>query len=179
MRLIILSSLLLLLFSCKAPQRPMMATPMTQEAIQTLNEGTYYVYSQPLEKQEPLFFPLLPKEYQEEALPISRFNLQVKADTLYVSYQKVKDTTTVTVTQAFKGKQKKNFWRRYNKFRVLPFIPFYIQVDIDRIRIAPDAEGNLLVEVYQDLQIAVPIAFSQFFRTFYDTFIFKRTTSTP
>jgi len=45
-------------------------------------------------------------------------------------------------------------------------------VDIDRIRIAPDKDGNLLVEVYRDRQGAV--MFVQFFNTYYDTFVFKR-----
>ena len=102
------------------------------------------MYSEPIEKQAPLFFPLLPKEYQEKAQSSSKFKLQVKADSLYVSYQKVKDSTkTVTMRAGFKGKQKKNFWQRYNRSRIYPFIPIYLGVDIDRIRIAPNKDGNL------------------------------------
>lgn len=173
MRTITFVLLSLLLFSCKTVQRPKMIAPMDEATIKTLNEGTYYVYSEPMEKQAPLFFPLLPKEYQETALPLSRFKLQVKADSLYVSYQKVKDsTTTVRMVAGFKGKQKKNFWQRYNRFRIYPFIPIYLGVDIDRIRIAPDKDGDLLVEVYKDRQGAV--MFVQFFNTYYDTFVFKR-----
>lgn len=173
MRTIAFIVLSLLLFSCKTAQRPKMNTPLDEAAIKTLNEGTYYVYSEPIEKQTPLFFPLLPKEYQEKAQSSSKFKLQVKADSLYVSYQKVKDsTTTVTMRAGFKGKQKKNFWQRYNRFRIYPFIPIYLGVDIDRIRIAPDKDGNLLVEVYRDLQGAVFLI--QFFNTYYDTFVFKR-----
>ena len=173
MRTITFVLLSLLLFSCKTVQRPKMTASMDEAAIKTLNEGTYYVYSDPMEKQAPLFFPLLPKEYQETALPLSRFKLQVKADSLYVSYQKVKDsTTTVRMVAGFKGKQKKNFWQRYNRFRIYPFIPIYLGVDIDRIRIAPNKDGDLLVEVYKDRQGAV--MFVQFFNTYYDTFVFKR-----
>ena len=69
-------------------------------------------------------------------------------------------------------KQKKNFWQRYNRFRIYPFIPIYLGVDIDRIRIAPNKDGDLLVEVYKDQQGAV--MFVQFFNTYYDTFVFKR-----
>ena len=72
----------------------------------------------------------------------------------------------------FKGKQKKNFWQRYNRFRIYPFIPIYLGVDIDRIRIAPNKDGDLLVEVYKDRQGAV--MFVQFFNTYYDTFVFRR-----
>ena len=178
MRTIAFIVLSLLLFSCKTVQRPKMTAFMDEAAIKTLNEGTYYVYSEPMEKQAPLFFPLLPKEYQETALPLSRFKLQVKADSLYVSYQKVKDsTTTVRMVAGFKGKQKKNFWLKNALFttkkrRIYPFIPIYLGVDIDRIRIAPNKDGDLLVEVYKDRQGAV--MFVQFFNTYYDTFVFKR-----
>ena len=173
MRTIAFIVLSLLLFSCKTVQRPKMTTLMDEAAIKILNEGTYYVYSEPIEKQAPLFFPLLPKEYQEKAQSSSKFKLQVKADSLYVSYQKVKDSTkTVTMRAGFKGKQKKNFWQRYNRFRIYPFIPIYLGVDIDRIRIAPNKDGDLLVEVYKARQGAV--MFVQFFNTYYDTFVFKR-----
>ena len=70
----------------------------------------------------------------------------------------------------FKGKQKKNFWQRYNRFRIYPFIPIYLGVDIDRIRIAPDKDGNLLVEVYRDRTRRCVLI--QFFNTYYDTFVF-------
>ena len=53
MRTITFVLLSLLLFSCKTVQRPKMIAPMDEAAIKTLNEGTYYVYSEPTAQRIP------------------------------------------------------------------------------------------------------------------------------
>ena len=89
------------------------------------------------------------RKYKRDSLPLT-FSVETKNDSLFLWYKIAKDSSLVTIKEAYKGTKKQKFWRKYFSFVVIPFFPIFAKTNIDRIRIGKDREGNLLVQNYYD-----------------------------
>ena len=89
------------------------------------------------------------RKYKRDSLPLT-FSVETKNDSLFLWYKIPKDSSLVTIKEAYKGTKKQKFWRKYFSFVVIPFFPIFAKTNIDRIRIGKDREGNLLVQNYYD-----------------------------
>ena len=138
-KILFILSLLFLLASCKSSRIDM----------SVLNDKSYSAYSEINKDSLSTYFFFLEDE-KENKKSIHRFNVQFKGDSLYVIYDKKKDSVLTTIKKGYKGKQKKSFWRFYSSFRIIPLFPFFSDINIYRIRIKPNENGDLVVEKFID-----------------------------
>jgi len=117
--------------------------------MSVLNDKSYSAYSEINKDSLSTYFFFLEDE-KENKKSIHRFKVQFKGDSLYVIYDKKKDSVLTTIKKGYKGKQKKSFWRFYSSFRIIPLFPFFSDINIYRIRIKPNENGDLVVENFID-----------------------------
>jgi KWG repeat domain protein len=117
--------------------------------MSVLNDKSYSAYSEMNKDSLSTYFFFLEDE-KENKKSIHRFNVQFKGDSLYVIYDKKKDSVLTTIKKGYKGKQKKSFWRFYSSFRIIPLFPIFSDINIYRIRIKPNENGDLVVEKFID-----------------------------
>ena len=138
-KILFILSLLFLLASCKSSRIDM----------SVLNDKSYSAYSEINKDSLSTYFFFLEDE-KENKKSIHRFKVQFKGDSLYVIYDKKKDSVLTTIKKGYKGKQKKSFWRFYSSFRIIPLFPIFSEINIYRIRIKPNENGDLVVENFID-----------------------------
>lgn len=143
----------LLLWSCKAPR-------FAKHSDWSNLNGTYYAYAVNKDQPQQQYFDLLPRKYYNESPNTQQpteFNLTLRGDSLFVSYKQLREGILQDTTAVFKGKKKRRWWKYYLSCKVYPFYPLFLYVDIDKLRIGLDENGDLLVNNYYDREGAILI----------------------
>ena len=143
----------LLLWSCKAPR-------FAKHPDWSVLNGTYYAYAVNKDEPQQHYFDLLPRKYYNESPNTQQpteFNLTLRGDSLFVSYKQLREGVLQDTTAVFKGKKKRRWWKYYLSCKVYPFYPLFLYVDIDKLRIGLDENGDLLVNNYYDREGAILI----------------------